>query len=203
MTYTNWMMKAKRLASCSCDYGCPCEFEAPPTKGFCEGLGAWHINRGKFGDVPLDGLGLAFAVRFPKAMHLGNGTLAIAVDSNATPEQRNALVSIAKGEHGGLPFEIFPAVISKWLDPVYVPFEFTLDGSNSEVKVGDQFTIAVEPIKNPVTGEPEVITMNHATGFIFKEASVLSAKECHSNLPGLSMAWPDKAGFVSRVTYGN
>src|SRR5690348_15511320 len=55
-TATKWWLEADYLQACNCDYGCPCEFEAPPTEGFCEGLGAWRISKGKYGDVSLDGL---------------------------------------------------------------------------------------------------------------------------------------------------
>src|SRR5205823_5968694 len=51
-----WSIDADYLQACNCDYGCPCEFSAPPTPGFCEGMGAWRINRGNYGDVKLDGL---------------------------------------------------------------------------------------------------------------------------------------------------
>ncbi|MEK7806996.1 MAG: DUF1326 domain-containing protein, partial [Chloroflexota bacterium] len=49
-----WTIEADYLQGCSCDYGCPCEFEAPPTKGFCEAVGAWRINRGTYGNVSLN-----------------------------------------------------------------------------------------------------------------------------------------------------
>ena len=35
----------------------------------------------------------------------------------------------------------------------------------------------MEPIKNPVTGEPEQIRIEHGTGFIFKAAECVSAKQ--------------------------
>jgi len=37
--------------------------------------------------------------------------------------------------------------------------------------------MTVEPIKNPVTGEPESVRVEHGTGFIFKDAECVSAKE--------------------------
>ena len=40
-TQVKWTMEADYLQACNCDYGCPCEFEAPPTQGYCEGIGAW------------------------------------------------------------------------------------------------------------------------------------------------------------------
>jgi len=45
---------------------CPCEFSAPAHAGYCEGLGAWRINRGKYGDVRLDGLGLGSRLAGPR-----------------------------------------------------------------------------------------------------------------------------------------
>src|ERR1700743_867340 len=69
---TKWNIEADFVQACNCDYGCPCEFSAPPTKGFCEGMGAWHITRGAYGNVKLDGLGVGFAARWPKAIHEGN-----------------------------------------------------------------------------------------------------------------------------------
>jgi hypothetical protein len=53
---TKWRMEGTLLGARSCDWGCPCSFDAPPTRGFCEGTYAWHIERGRFGEVSLDGL---------------------------------------------------------------------------------------------------------------------------------------------------
>ena len=92
---TKWAMEADYLQACNCDYGCPCEFEAPPTMGYCEGLGAWRINRGNYGDASLDGLGLGFGLHSQGPLHEGNMTLALFVDERANEQQRDALVNIA------------------------------------------------------------------------------------------------------------
>lgn len=198
-----WSLEADYLQGCSCDYGCPCEFEAPPTRGFCQGLGAWKINRGRYGEVSLDGLGLGFALFTPEAMHKGNGTAVLFVDEKANQTQREALLAIASGKAGGMPFEIIKAIVTKILPPQFVSFQFDLRGKNSSVKIGNAAVIAFEPVKNPITGEPESVRVEHATGFIFKTAEVVSAKECRSSVPNLDFSWPNKAGFVSRVNYGN
>ena len=202
-TKTKWSLEAEFLQACNCDYGCPCEFSAPPTRGFCEGTGAWKITKGHFGDVPLDGLGVGFAAHWPKAIHEGNGTLALFIDERADPKQREAIMTICSGQAGGLPFEILAQTFSKVLDPIVAPIEFKLDGRNSSVRVGDSLNVAMEPIKNPVTGEPEDVRVEHGTGFIFKSADAVSGKECRVNVPGLSFNWPDKAGFVTKVSYSN
>jgi hypothetical protein len=200
---TKWNFDADFIQACNCDYGCPCEFSAPPTKGFCEGMVAWRINQGKFGDINLDGLGLALAVRWPKAIHEGNGTAALFVDEKASPPQRDALLQIASGKVGGLPFEIVVTTFSKILDPQFVPFQFQLSGRNSSVKIGNAINVAVEPIKNPVTGEPESVRVEHGTGFIFKHAECVSAKQMNVNAGELNFSWPNKAAFVTQVQYSN
>lgn len=198
-----WSWEADYLQACSCDYGCPCEFEAPPSRGFCEGAGVWRINSGRYGDVSLDGLHMGFFVRFPAAMHLGSGTLGLYIDEKASAAQRNALLAIGSGKAGGLPFEVFPARVTNFLEPRYVRFEVQMNGTNSQANIGDEVRLAFEPIKNPVTGDAEQIRLDRGTGFIFKSADVVSAKECQVNGSALNFTWPDKAGFVARVNYGN
>jgi hypothetical protein len=205
-TQVKWQMEADYVQACSCDYGCPCEFEAPPSRGFCQGIGAWKIRRGRYGAVKLDGLGLAFAVHTPEAMHKGNGTVAVFIDKKANSPQREALTEIVCGRAGGMPFDIFAAIATKMIAPKFVSFQFDLNGRHSRVKVGSTLAISIEPIKNPVTGDPEEIRVNHGTGFIFKDAEAVSARTCRSRIAGeetLNFSWPAKAGFVSRVKYSN
>jgi hypothetical protein len=40
----DWRVKGTMLVACSCDYGCPCNFNTPPTTGDCEGGWTWHIE---------------------------------------------------------------------------------------------------------------------------------------------------------------
>ena len=153
--------------------------------------------------VPLDGLGMGFAARWPKAIHEGNGTACMFIDERANPKQREALLTIASGQAGGLPFEIVVTTFSKVLDPLFVPFHFHFEGRHSSVKIGKSLSTVVEPIKNPVTGEPESVRVDHSTGFIFKDAEAVSAKECVVSVGELKFSWPNKAAFVAQVNYGN
>ena len=200
---TKWSLEADFLQACNCDYGCPCEFSAPPTKGFCEGMGAWRIIHGHYGDVKLDGLGVAFAAHWPKAIHEGNGTCMLFFDDRATSSQRDALLQICSGQAGGMPFEIIVTTFSKILDPQYVPFKFNFYGRNSSVQIGNAMDVTVEPIKNPVTGEPESVRIEHSTGFIFKSAECVSAATMNVNAGELKFSWPNKAAFVTQINYGN
>lgn len=198
-----WFFEADYLQACNCDYGCPCEFSAPPTQGNCQGLGAWRISRGRYGDISLDGLGLAFAAHWPKAIHEGNGTVCLFFDEKANPQQREALMQIASGQQGGLPFEIIVPTFSKILEPRFVAFQFNFNGRNSSVRVGNEIAVSVAPIKNPVTGEPESVRIEHGTGFIFKSAECVSAEQMRVDAGELKFSWPKKAAFVTQIKYAN
>jgi hypothetical protein len=198
-----WKFDADFLQACNCDYGCPCEFSAPPTLGYCDGMGAWRITRGHCGEVPLDGLALGFAAHWPKAIHLGGGTGAIFIDTRADARQREALVDIASGKLGGLPFEILATTFSTILEPQFVPIDFHWNGAQSSVRIGDRVHAALEPIRNPVTGDPESVRVEHATGFVFKIAEALSAKEMRVASDSLQFTWPNKAAFIAQVSYAN
>ena len=192
---TKWFFDADYLQACNCDYGCPCEFAAPPTPGFCHGIGVWKIQRGTFDELKLDGLGLAFAATWPKAIHEGNGTVCLFVDEKASTAQRE--------QAGGLPFEILATTFTTLLEPQFVPFDVKIDGLQSSARLGDNFRIALEPIKNPVTGNNEEVTVTHGTGFIFKSAECASAREGSVALDQMKFSYPNKAGFIAQIHYGN
>src|SRR5206468_11172224 len=50
-----WWMKGDWFDVCSCNIPCPCEFAQPPTNNHCDGVMAYHIREGAYGDVRLDG----------------------------------------------------------------------------------------------------------------------------------------------------
>jgi hypothetical protein len=198
-----WFFEADYLQTCNCDYGCPCEFSAPPSTGFCEGLCVWRIEKGEHGDVALNGLGLGLAVKWPGAIHEGNGSALVFVDEKASAEQRDALLDIASGHAGGLPFEILATTLNTVHGPRFVPFNFHFDGLNSSASIGNELRIALEPIRNPVTKQPEQVTVNHSTGFIFQKAECASAREGAIDAEEMRFSYPNKAGFVARINYHN
>src|SRR5215216_2131536 len=52
----NWWMKGDWFDVCSCNIPCPCGFAQAPTNNHCEGVLAYHIREGSYGDVELNGL---------------------------------------------------------------------------------------------------------------------------------------------------
>lgn len=95
---TPWDIQGSELINCNCSYGCPCQFNALPTRGFCEAMGAISIEKGHFGEVPLDGLKIGVVFSWPEPIHEGKGKCQPVVDTNASPQQREALLKIMSGQ---------------------------------------------------------------------------------------------------------
>jgi hypothetical protein len=171
---TPWHMLADEVVTCNCAWGCPCQFNALPTKGRCEALVGIRVRQGKYGNTKLDGVTFAAAYWWPKAIHEGNGIVRLAIDEKATADQRAAILNIASGKQGGTFFEIFASVVSQALDPMYVPITFQTDREKrvASLNVPGLGEFRAEPIKNPVTGEEHRARIQLPNGFEYKEAEV-------------------------------
>jgi hypothetical protein len=69
-----------------------------PTNGSCTVLIAWHVDRGRFGDVELDGLNAAFMGHSPGHMLMTKWKAALYLDRRANDEQTKALGQIFSGQ---------------------------------------------------------------------------------------------------------
>ena len=164
----DWELKGTVIVACNCDYGCPCNFNALPTKGKCEGTWTWHVERGTFGDISLDDLNFTVCVNWPGAIHEGNGEGVILVDERAGQAQRDAIAELVRGGVGG-PWGVLAWTWPTVYGPKPVPFDVHLDGVNSRVKAGDSFEVVSDTIKNPVTGAEVHPGATLPEGIVFKE----------------------------------
>ena len=205
MAHKDWMIKGPKIASCNCDYGCPCEFNARPTHGKCEGLEAHRIDKGHFGNVRLDGLIYAARYRWPGPVHEGGGVVQGILDERATPEQREALLQILSGkeQEPTTVFNIYGSTIARELDPVFAPIEFSADlkARKGGFKVPGLMEMALEPIRNPVTGAEHLAQIRLPTGFEFREAEMASGRFSAEGSE-LGMSNKDCYGFLAYVAYG-
>jgi hypothetical protein len=180
----SWTMKGATFGPCNCDWGCPCNFDAPPTYGHCDGVYVWALSEGRYGDVGLDGLNFAWAAHSPGAIHEGNLTAVWLVDQKASEEQRAALETLATGP-AGLPFDILSSVTSTLLDTIYASFAVELAGIDTRAKVGDVFEVVQSRVKNPVTGEEEELYLDKPRGFTSIRSELGMAEVAYFQVDGL------------------
>jgi hypothetical protein len=160
-------MTGSLVGECNCDWGCPCNFDAPPTYGHCEGMYALSVGEGRYGDVPLDGCTFLMGGHSPGPIHEGDLTGILVIDDRTTRDQRSAIETIWRGGGVGMPFDAFASVTTTWLEPRTARIEIELDGIRSSVRVdgGQLYQAALTRIPNPVTGEEEEIYLDKPTGF--------------------------------------
>lgn len=203
MTYADWELKARRLVTCNCDYGCPCEFNGRPTRGFCEGVEAFEVIDGYFEGIRLDGLRGAGAYRWPGAVHEGGGSYLAIIDERATQEQRDALLKILGGQEQdpSSGFNIYASTIEHDLGVLYAPitFEWDLENRTGRFAVPDVLEASLEPIKNPVTGKPHRASIKLPEGFEFREAEMASST--FTSTRELPQDYANCYGFLTIVTY--
>ncbi len=174
MATVTWHLKGEEASGCNCAWGCPCQFNALPTHGRCEGVMTLRVTEGHFGTVRLDGVPFAAVFSFPGAIHEGNGTFQVILDERATPEQRDAIIAISGGGHGGTFFEIFAAVAPHRPTPLVSPIEIEADRERRTARLSLPGVVEyrAEPIKNPVTGEEHRAQIRLPNGFEYREAEM-------------------------------
>lgn len=153
---TDWYIQGEWFKNCNCDAGCPCDFNQRPTQGFCEGMAAMRITSGRFGDVDLTGVIWGAVVRWPGALHEGNGEMQPFVDSAASDAQRDAVFQLASGKHGDTFMEVFSVICPTVHEPVVAPVDwhFDLETRTGHCRVGDFLETEVETLRGISPPEP-------------------------------------------------
>ena len=198
-----WNYKADWIASCNCDWGCPCNFNQKPTEGFCTGVYAGRIKSGKCGETELDGVSFVWATRWPGAIHEGGGTNKIWIDEKASRDQRKALDQILRGKLEGKPWGIFSHTIDKWLETAYLPVQVTMDGSKSSYRAGTEAHAILTPMINPITGDEAAAKIVLPDGLVCDELNATATRSLAVFAEGLKFAAPGKYGFYAKVSHGN
>ncbi len=167
-TVPKWHLTGTLVQACNCDWGCPCDFNSPPSRGYCHGTWTWHIEDGSFGEVKLDGLHFAAACKWPGQIHEGNGEAQPILDTQARPEQIQAIGTLLSGQAGG-PWGIIATTLTTVHEPKVVPWDVTIDGAETRITAGDVLAMQLTPMRNPVTGEVHEASVVLPKGFTSKE----------------------------------
>ena len=189
-----WKVSGQYYETCSCDFVCPCvpgQMAVRPSKGSCTFAMAFQIERGRFGDAVLDGLGFIILGLTPDAMGKGNWSVGLVTDERATAEQRDAIAAIASGGAGG-PMAALSPLVGSFVGLEPAPIKFERDGAKWSVTAASLVDMcavgamcidpdATEPLHLENTGHPA------ASRFALARAS-------RSHVHALGFAWDDTSG---------
>lgn len=203
MKFVEWSMEGIEFVNCNCAWGCPCQFHALPTYGNCRAYGFVQIEKGHFGDVPLDGLRWGIMAAWPGAIHHGNGTFQSIIDERADARQRAALESVSHGketEPGKLIWQVFSTTVTTLLPTLYKPIHLEVDlpSRRATVTVPGVVEGGAEAIKNDVTGADIPVQVRLPQGFEFREAEIVNGRGRSLN-GGISLEFAGTHAHLSRI----
>jgi hypothetical protein len=176
-----WMIRGAEFSNCSCAWGCPCQFNAPSTHGFCRAMGAGRIEEGHFNGTRLDGLRWVMLLDWPGEIADGNGRQQVIIDARADAAQREALRKILHGEStapGATHFFVFNSTMSEVLEALYAPIdlELNLEARCARVSVPGLVESEGRPITDPHSGEEFRAAIHLPGGFEYTTAEMGSGR---------------------------
>jgi hypothetical protein len=162
-----WRVVEDWFDVCRCDIPCPCEFAQAPTDNWCQGVLAWHIREGYYGDVQLDGLSLIAVGEFEGNIWGGEtkAVMGMFIDERADESQREALQMIFGGQAGGFPAE-FAELIGEIRGIEFVPIELEVadDLAYWRAEIPGKVLASAEALTGPTTPEGGRVQLLHSPG---------------------------------------
>jgi hypothetical protein len=150
----NWNVSGDFFDVCKCNMPCPCEFAQAPTYGDCDGVIAWHIQKGQYDETSLDGLNILGLGSFTGNIWAGNTkiTAALFFDEKANQQQRDALQMIFTGKAGGFMAE-FAKLIGDVRGIEFAPIKFEVadDLSYWTAEIPGKALAKAEALTGPTT----------------------------------------------------
>lgn len=194
MTTPAWNISGRYVETCSCDFVCPCilgQMAVRPSKGSCIFAMAMQVERGSFGDVPLNGLTFIVLGMTPEEMGKGNWSVGLVIDERATAAQRDAITAIASGAAGG-PMAPLAGLIGKFLGAEQAPIRIEQDGKKFTVTAGKLVDMAGEGAMGIDPNATEPMFLENTGHPVSSRLAVAHAKKSHVHALGLT--WDDASG---------
>lgn len=198
---TQWDLQGEYLESCTCKEACPCLFVGPPTEGDCSALVGWHIVKGQFDKMPLDGLNVVVALHSPGHMAEGNWKVVLYVDERADESQREALGGIFGGQHGGHP-AMLASFIGEVLGVEYLPIRYDTAMGSRGFNVGKVGVAQINAMEGQEGNAVQILhhPMAVAPGFPLTVAKSATLKH---DAYGLNFELSDRMAFYSPFSYSS
>src|SRR2546423_7039108 len=125
----SWRLTGDWFDLCRCRVPCGCTFAQAPDEGQCDGILAWHVREGNYGEVALEDLNVVAVGSFVGNLWAGaKAAMGFFIDERGDERQREALEAIFGGQAGGWPAG-FAALIENvgGIQPAPIEFELADD----------------------------------------------------------------------------
>ena len=151
----NWRVTRDWFDVCRCNIPCPCEFAQAPTYGDCDGILAYNIKKGNYGETCLDGLNVLALGSFKGNIWAGDSktkvNMALFFYEKASEKQREALNMIFSGKAGGFMAE-FAKIIGevRGIEYALIKFEIADDLSYWSAEIPGKVLAKAEALAGPI-----------------------------------------------------
>jgi hypothetical protein len=137
----SYEVEGQLLEVCTCNILCPCWL----TQGCqrCDGLLAWHYDKGTVNGVDIAGRTVVIATHTPGTIREGGAPNLAYIDGGATSEQRNVLYAMWSGQLDG-PARDLAALIGEVLAVELTPITFEVEGATGRLQVGPKAAFAID-----------------------------------------------------------
>lgn len=196
-----WSVKGDWFDTCSCSIPCPCTFAQPPTNDVCDGVLAWHITSGHYGDVPLDDLNVMALGSFKGNIWEGKTkvSMAIFIDERADEQQRESLQMIFGGRVGGWPgtFANFIGEV-RGMEFARIDFHVDDDLASWRAEIPGRVLSGAEALGGPTTPPGKRVQVHNAGGAEVGPGAIATyGKSTADRADAFGFKW-DRAGRSSK-----
>ncbi len=196
----DWRVAGDWFDLCRCRVPCGCTFAQAPDEGECNGILAWHIREGSYGEVKLDDLSIVGVGSFEGNIWTGeakNSAMGFFIDERADEEQRAAIQTIWGGEAGGWPAG-FAQLIEEVRGIEYAPINFELAGDLARwsVEVPGKAKGSATALAGPTSPEGARVQVYNAPGAEVGPGQVATwgtADDDEVEAFGFKWSWPGRS----------
>ena len=163
----DWKVSGDFFDVCKCNIPCPCTYAQAPSYGDCDGVMAYHVRSGQYGEASLDGLNVLALAYFKGNIWAGETKASIGLffDEKANPQQREASQMILSGKAGGFMAE-FAKLVEDVRGTEFAPIKFEVsdDLSRWSAEIPGKVVAKAEALSGPMTPQGKRVQTINAPG---------------------------------------
>jgi hypothetical protein len=195
-----WRLIGDWFDLCRCRVPCGCTFAQPPDEGRCDGILAWHVREGRYGETVLDELNVVGVGGFDGNIWTGeatNSAMGFFMDERADERQREALQAIFGGQAGGWPAG-FAQLIEEVRGIEFAPIDFEIadDLAHWRVEVPGKAWGSAEALTGPTTPEGARVQVHNPPGAEVGPGQIATwatVREAEVEAFGFKFSWPGRS----------
>ncbi len=185
---TDYTLEGTMLEICSCGSPCPCFIGEDPHGGECFGVIAFHLERGRIGDVDVSGRTVVNIAHIPGNALSGGWRSVLIVDDGAADLQHDALVNAFTGQLGGGLADL-AGLVGELVDVRRAPVRHSVNGAEGQFEVEGIIAADMEPIQSSPDGTTATLYDSAFTTVKGAPAYLGKSRHYRVTLPDAGMSW--------------